>query len=86
MRRFFEELMSLESLQQFYQGVLEEPALQERVRQATSQESLVRLMVRLGQENGYDFTVEEVRQRMQEEWGKYQIRYPIENLLDLPVL
>jgi predicted ribosomally synthesized peptide with nif11-like leader len=78
--------MSLESLQQFYQRVLEDPALQERVRQATSQESLVRLLVRLGQENGYDFTVEEVRQRMQEEWAKYQIRYPIENILNLPVL
>lgn len=78
--------MSLESLQQFYQRILEDPALQERVRQATSQESLVRLLVRLGQQNGYDFTVEEVRQRMQEEWAKYQIRYPIENLLNLPVL
>jgi predicted ribosomally synthesized peptide with nif11-like leader len=78
--------MSLESLQQFYQRVLEDPALQERVREATSQESLVRLMVRLGQEYGYDFTVEEVRQRMQEEWGEYQIRYPIENLSDLPSL
>jgi predicted ribosomally synthesized peptide with nif11-like leader len=78
--------MSLESLQQFYQRVLEDPALQDRVRRATSQESLVRLMVRLGQENGYDFTVEEVRQRMEEEWIKYEIRYPIENLLNLPVL
>jgi predicted ribosomally synthesized peptide with nif11-like leader len=79
--------MSLESLQQqFYQRVLEDPALQERVRRATSQESLVRLMVRLGQENGYDFTVEEVRQRMEEEWIKYQIHYPIENLLNLPAL
>lgn len=78
--------MSLESLRQFYQRVLEDPALQERVRRATSQESLVRLMVRLGQENGYDFTVEEVRQRMEEEWVKYEIRYPIENLLNLPVL
>jgi|GEM_PF-7107451 predicted ribosomally synthesized peptide with nif11-like leader len=78
--------MSLESLQQFYQRVLEDPALQERVRRATSQESLVRLMVRLGQENGYDFALEEVRQRMEEEWVKYEIRYPIENLLNLPVL
>jgi hypothetical protein len=43
-------------------------------------------MVRLGQENGYDFTLEEVRQRMEEEWLKYEIRYPIENLLKLPVL
>jgi hypothetical protein len=43
-------------------------------------------MVRLGQENGYDFTLEEVRQRMEEEWVKYEIRYPIENLLNLPVL
>jgi len=78
--------MSLESLQQFYQRVLEDPALQERVRRATSQESLVRLIVRLGQENGYDFALEEVRQRMEEEWVKYEIRYPIENLLNLPVL
>jgi predicted ribosomally synthesized peptide with nif11-like leader len=78
--------MSLESLQQFYQRVLEDPALQERVRRATSQESLVRLMVRLGQQNGYDFALEEVRQRMEEEWVKYEIRYPIENLLNLPVL
>lgn len=76
--------MSLESLQQFYQRVLEDPALQELVRRATSEESLVRLAVRLGQENGYDFTVEEVRQRIQEEWGRSQITYPIENLVDLP--
>ncbi len=78
--------MSLESLQQFYQRVLNDPSLQERVQRATSQESLARLMVRLGQETGFDFTLEEVRQRMEEEWVKYEIRHPIENLLNLPVL
>lgn len=76
--------MSLESLEQFYQRVLEDPALQERVREATDQESLVRLAVQLGQENRYDFTAEEVRQQLEEEWGQQEISYPIDDLLALP--
>lgn len=76
--------MSLESLQQFYERVLEDPTLQERVREATDQESLVKLAVQLGQENGYDFTEEEVRQRLDEEWRQQEISYPIDNILVLP--
>jgi predicted ribosomally synthesized peptide with nif11-like leader len=76
--------MSLESLQQFYERVLEDPALQERVREATDQESLVRLAVQLGQENGYDFTDEEVRQQIKEEWGQQEISYRIDDSLVLP--
>jgi predicted ribosomally synthesized peptide with nif11-like leader len=52
--------MSRESLEQFYQRVLENPALQEPLREAPDQESLVRLAVELGRENGYDFTTQEV--------------------------
>lgn len=52
--------MSRESLEQFYQQVLQEPSLQEPLRTALDRDSLVRLAVELGERNGYSFTAEEV--------------------------
>ena len=71
-------------LEQFMQLVMEDQTVQERVREATDQESLIRLAVELGQENGYDFTAEEVRQQIEEEWGQQEISYPLDNILILP--
>jgi predicted ribosomally synthesized peptide with nif11-like leader len=76
--------MSLENLERFYQRVLEDPALQERLQEAPDKDRLVDLAVHLGQENGYDFTSEELRQRIEEVWGRQEISYPLENILDLP--
>ena len=52
--------MSTESLEQFYQRVLEDPTLQEPLRVASDRESFVRIAVQLGEDNGYSFTAEEL--------------------------
>lgn len=48
------------NLEQFYQEVLKNPMLQERLKAATDTESLSELAVQLGKEKGYSFTKEEV--------------------------
>ncbi|HEY9652914.1 MAG TPA: Nif11-like leader peptide family natural product precursor [Coleofasciculaceae cyanobacterium] len=58
--------MSRESLEQFYQQVLQEPSLQEPLRTAPDRDSLVRLAVELGEQNGYSFTAEEVEAAIEE--------------------
>ncbi len=48
------------SLEQFYQEVLADVTLQERLKGATSPEDLVSIALQLGAEKGYSFTEEEV--------------------------
>lgn len=48
------------SLEQFYQEVLGDVTLQERLKAATSSEELVSIALQLGAEKGYSFTKEEV--------------------------
>jgi predicted ribosomally synthesized peptide with nif11-like leader len=48
------------SLEQFYQEVLGDVTLQERLKAATSSEDLVEIALQLGAEKGYSFTKEEV--------------------------
>ncbi len=47
------------SLEQFYQELLNDPILQERLKAATDPESLCELAVELGKEKGFSFTKEE---------------------------
>ncbi len=48
------------SLEQFYQEVLGDVTLQERLKAATSTEELVEIAGQLGAEKGYSFTKEEL--------------------------
>jgi predicted ribosomally synthesized peptide with nif11-like leader len=56
--------MSVESINQFYQEVMQEPALLEQFQSAPDQESLVNLAVEVGQQKGYSFTVDQVEQAL----------------------
>uniref|UniRef100_B8HM26 Nif11 domain-containing protein n=1 Tax=Cyanothece sp. (strain PCC 7425 / ATCC 29141) TaxID=395961 RepID=B8HM26_CYAP4 len=49
-----------QSLEQFRQQVLQDPTLAEQFKAVQSPEEFANLAVRLGQEGGYNFTVEEV--------------------------
>jgi predicted ribosomally synthesized peptide with nif11-like leader len=54
--------MSRESLEQFYQRVLQDTALQEQLRSARDRASIISRAVELGQQNGFSFTREEVEE------------------------
>jgi predicted ribosomally synthesized peptide with nif11-like leader len=56
--------MSVESVNQFYQEVMQEPALLQQFQAAPDRESLVNLAVEVGQQNGYSFTIDEVEQAL----------------------
>jgi predicted ribosomally synthesized peptide with nif11-like leader len=56
--------MSVETVNQFYQEVMQEPALLEKFQSAPDQESLVNLAVEVGQQKGYSFTVDQVEQAL----------------------
>jgi len=56
--------MSVLSVNQLYQEVMQEPALLEKFQSAPDQESLVNLAVEVGQQKGYSFTAEEVEQAL----------------------
>jgi hypothetical protein len=51
-------------MEQFYQELLKSPELQAKLKQASDPESLCQLAVKLGEEMGYSFTIEEVRAAM----------------------
>lgn len=52
--------MSVKNLQDFYQVVLTDTALQDRLKTATDGQSFVSLAVALGEEKGYSFSFEDV--------------------------
>ncbi|HAA33514.1 MAG TPA: Nif11-like leader peptide family natural product precursor [Cyanobacteria bacterium UBA8553] len=56
--------MSVKSIEQFYQEVMQEPALLEQFQAAPDQESLVNIAVEVGQQKGYSFTTSEVEQAL----------------------
>lgn len=74
--------MSLENLERFRQLVMEDEALQARLQESPDMESLVRTAVQLGADNGCDFTTDEVRQKIEEEWGQREISFPLENIVE----
>ena len=49
------------SLEQFYQQLLKNPELQAKLKEASDPESLCQMAVQLGNEMGYNFTIEQVR-------------------------
>ncbi|MEG4328984.1 Nif11-like leader peptide family RiPP precursor [Microcoleus sp. AT3-A2] len=55
--------MSIATLNQFYQEVVSDQALQQRFQSVTNRAGVVNMAVELSQENGYNFTSKEV-----EEW------------------
>ncbi|MBD2183401.1 Nif11 family protein [Planktothrix sp. FACHB-1355] len=59
--------MSRESLEQFKEVLLKYTTLQERLKATADTESFVKLAVKLGEESGYSFTAEEVKEALQEE-------------------
>ncbi len=56
--------MSIENVNQFYQVVLQDSALQQKFQFTPDEESLVKMAVELGQQQGYDFTSEEAKQAL----------------------
>ena len=56
--------MSVESVNQLYQEVMQELALLEKFLAVRDRESLVNLAVEVGQQKGYSFTVAEVEQAL----------------------
>ena len=52
------------SLEQFYQELLKSPDLQGQLKTASDPESLCQMAVKLGEEMGYEFTLEEARAAM----------------------
>jgi predicted ribosomally synthesized peptide with nif11-like leader len=56
--------MSVETVNQFYQEVMQEPALLQQFQSAPDRESLANMAVEVGLQNGYSFTVEEVKQAL----------------------
>ena len=54
--------MSIENVKQFYQVVVQDPALQQQFQSVSDEESLVHLAVEVGQQQGYSFTPDEVMQ------------------------
>lgn len=74
--------MSKESLEQFKEAVLGDPTLQERLKSTTDEETFLRLAVSLGEESGYDFTEEEVREMMLEQAESRNLESPtLENVI-----
>ncbi len=53
--------MSTHAVEQFYQQVVQNPALQARLTAATDEAAVLNLAVELGQEHGLTFTVSEVK-------------------------
>ncbi|HAA33511.1 MAG TPA: Nif11-like leader peptide family natural product precursor [Cyanobacteria bacterium UBA8553] len=56
--------MPVESVNQFYQEVMQEPALLQQFQAVRDRESLVNLAVEVAQQKGYSFTVDEVKQAL----------------------
>lgn len=52
--------MSFEKIEQFYQEVLQEPALQQQLESANSKETFLNIAVELGKGNGYSFDTREL--------------------------
>ena len=62
--RMNKSTMSMESFEQFRQMVLQDVALQERLRATTDHHDFVDLVVRAGAEHGCHFTPEDVQAAM----------------------
>ncbi|HEY9608786.1 Nif11-like leader peptide family natural product precursor [Allocoleopsis sp.] len=71
-----------QGLDQFIQLILKDQTLQEKLQSAPDQDSLVKLSVQLGAENGCNFTPEEVKEVIERESGEQKIVYPIADIFE----
>jgi predicted ribosomally synthesized peptide with nif11-like leader len=67
--------MARESFEQFRQLVLQDTALQERLRCAPDRDTFLALVLRLGEERGYDFTKEDVEAAIQASQQAWRLRW-----------
>ena len=73
--------MSRESIDQFIQAVMRNQKLQEQLEAAPDQDSIVKLSVQLGEENGYSFTIDELKTMLKESPSQPELEYPLENMI-----
>ena len=62
--------MSKDSLNQFIPVVLGDPALQDRLRSVKGTDVFVQTVVRMGKEQGYEFSADDVNLALREQTGK----------------
>jgi predicted ribosomally synthesized peptide with nif11-like leader len=67
--------MSKESFEQFRQLVLQDTALQERLRETFDRETFITLVVRLGEERGYGFTARDVEAALRASQQAWLLRW-----------
>ncbi len=61
--------MSKGAVESFYRTVIKDPALQEQFKAVADEDAFVRLAVDLGSRRGFDFSAEEVRDRLNQVSG-----------------
>ncbi|AFZ18406.1 Nif11-like leader peptide family natural product precursor [Allocoleopsis franciscana] len=76
--------MSLRNLKQFARVVMENQELRERLSGVSDQGSLVRLLVAMGEENGYTFSEQDVVNYLDLVSDEVEISYPLANLDEIP--
>ncbi|WP_392533428.1 Nif11-like leader peptide family natural product precursor [Nostoc sp. C117] len=72
--------MSKAQLETFYQEVLQDKALQERFKPLTERENVVALVMQIGRERNYNFSIEEVEAKV-DEWNTYDSEQELNNEL-----
>ena len=80
--------MSIASLNQFQNDVMQDSALQEQFKttEATSPESLGELAVKLGSERGYNFTLEEIQAAADQELSDAELESVAGGVLPLAAI
>lgn len=73
--------MSREALQLFCDELVrQDQQVRERLQACPDEETIVRLTLQLGEENGYDFTREDVMEVIAEARQQQEITYPLEDI------
>jgi predicted ribosomally synthesized peptide with nif11-like leader len=73
--------LTISGLEDFIQLVLEDQVLQDKLQACSDEESLVSLVVQLGQERGYRFTDEEVREKLAQIREEQEFTYPLSGIV-----
>jgi predicted ribosomally synthesized peptide with nif11-like leader len=60
-----EERMANEALEQFYRRVMSDPSLQTELKDVTDERSFINRAVELGARNGFYFTADEAREKLE---------------------
>ncbi|AFZ18404.1 Nif11-like leader peptide family natural product precursor [Allocoleopsis franciscana] len=72
--------LTISGLEDFMQLVLEDQVLQDKLQACPDEESLVSCVVQLGQEKGYRFTDEEVREKLAQIREEHEFTYPLSDV------